>query len=536
MVQGIQGITVGTGELLPEYSAKIDRRIIPYVKKRPTLWVPISFYFSGKRNEIKPYLEIPVIESFTGRVVSRTEFDALLTASVSATHPIGVVEYSFRITPVPYSGSGQALSTNGLYHNMALKEITGNDISVYGENVGFRRISHLEPSQNLTRGRSWYFIPGEMYAGGMPDAGVVQQEAVQVESPAVQFVNLVPVEIFVPWFSMGKIQTLASPFFPDSDMPGDYLLYIRVRGAGGYSIERSARIRLEYFDPDTDTAPVVSEIDTTDSTPPTTPVVNITSPYTSSTSMLYASWYAHDPESGIQRYEYGVGMYREKGSTFQAAEEILVEEAPGVTPAIEAAGGALGITKPETSAREVEPDVLPWQNAGGRTEANIRGLNLQNNNKYVIYIKATNGAGMSSIGESQPILVDTTPPSKPTITLFEQISIGQYPNSVRFTFEEGVDEESGVVANFFALGSDEGSDDLFGWTRLNSEEGKVVDVPVPEGESIWLTIESYNGAGLKSMASRELMVHYADTTSPSSPQVVTLPSGYTAGTESVSLG
>ncbi|RLI51518.1 MAG: hypothetical protein DRO93_16040, partial [Candidatus Thorarchaeota archaeon] len=182
------------------------------------------------------------------------------------------------------------------------------------------------------------------------------------------------------------------------------------------------------------------------------------------------------------------------------------------------------------------PDVLPWINAGGRTEANIRRINLQHNKKYKVWVRATNGVGLKSIGSSDELLVDTTPPTKPEITLLERTDIGYYPNSLHFIFSPGEDQESGIVHNYFALGSERGKNDLFDWTEVTTFDIEIANLPIKQGDNVWLTVESYNGAGLKSTRGKSVLINYSDSTPPETPTVVTLPTGYTSKTDSISIG
>lgn len=109
---------------------------------------------------------------------------------------------------------------------------------------------------------------------------------------------------------------------------------------------------------------------TGDTTAPTTPVVTDSGQFTNKNDRLYASWLSSDSESGIAEYQYCIGTA--KGT----------------------------------------PNVLGWTSAGTNTSVTKTGLSLTSGKVYYFGVKAKNGAGLwSSIGYSNGITVDTTPPT-----------------------------------------------------------------------------------------------------------------------------
>ena len=106
-----------------------------------------------------------------------------------------------------------------------------------------------------------------------------------------------------------------------------------------------------------------------DPTPPDTPTVTDDGTETTSTSRLHASWSVSDPESSIARYEYAIG----------------------------------------TSAGAT--DVLEWTDSQGATEVLKTGLDLANGATYYFSVRATNGAGLTSTGYSDGIVVASIAPT-----------------------------------------------------------------------------------------------------------------------------
>jgi hypothetical protein len=295
---------------------------------------------------------------------------------------------------------------------------------------------------------------------------------------------------------------------------------------------------------------VLSELTSDDETPPSTPVVTVNVSATARSDLLYAEWGASDYESGIQRYEYGVATH-EHGPGEQGVAGSMPT---GPTQEVLIGGAQPG---------EVLPDVLGWTDAGGRSAANLRGLELDHGSTYTVAVRATNGAGLASIGISEPILVDLTPPERPVIDSFARTTADGMPNSVQFHFSPGSDPETEVVAHAFALGTeppstpDDGAEagdaldqplefaggvtlsgedededeeafiaaDLFPWTEIEDGTAIVVDLPLHGGEDVYLFVRARNAVGLESWSARRLQVEYPDDTPPQAGPVRAWPSG-----------
>ncbi len=468
-------INLGSSSLPVPSTANISRDAkLPAAKATPTAWVPVTVYFDGKRAEIQPYLEIPSVESFTGTVTSTTEFTALLTAQYSASHPVGVVEYEYKIEPASQSqNSGMVVTPQ--------------------------------------------FTPNGGYQYSM---------------------QFVPVFIFRPWFTLGDLNSMAEPFFPDINKPGTYYLYLKVRGAGGKSIIRRAQLNLDYFNPQTDTNPVSSNINSSDTTPPSKPLVTLEGPFTYRTDKIYANWRADDPESGIQGYEYAVGSYS-GGSGLSSAQTVNAGQAG--MPVIAGADmpGTLEVLSgsvTQEQLQQVPTDILGWHNAGGREELNIKSLHMEHGKSYVVSVRVSNGVGLKSIGTSLPILVDTTAPAGLTLDSLEQVDADNHGNSIHFTFTPASDPESGIVSHRFAVGSSEGSDDLSGWQETENNEATVVNLPLSDGSKVFVTVKAENGAGLTVEASGSLSLTYADQSPPQRPVPISLSGRFISTLSELHLG
>ncbi len=110
-----------------------------------------------------------------------------------------------------------------------------------------------------------------------------------------------------------------------------------------------------------------------DATPPTTPTVTDDGAYSALSAQLHASWISADPESGVAQYQY---LIRQDATT-----------------------GAIIVT---------------WTSTGLAASVTRTGLSLLHGKLYYVGVRAKNGAGLwSSVGYSNGITIDTTPPTAP---------------------------------------------------------------------------------------------------------------------------
>ncbi len=492
-----------TGDNLPG-SGTFDRALSTQSPVLPAVsWVPVRTYFAAKRSEIAPYIETPHVDSLTGTVSSPTELEALLKASFQASHPVGVVEYEYQL--MPFSSGGKALQ-----ESFRVQSYSAQPYSQF-----FYQKPPSAPLPGL--GTGFGIVLPNTQGQGTYSGGWI--------SP----------QIFgaTPWLSVGTKTELEHLLVPEANDAGQYSLSVLARGAGGKSIVRRGLVTLKYFQPGKDTGPVTATLDSSDLTPPTAPAVTLSGTATAGKEVLYAKWSAGDPESGIQSYAYRVEIYQppQEGQSAGTAPAGGGSgsgggDGSGTTSTLQFLGQLTASAQAGTSAALV---VVPWTEAGGRTQVNIRGLQLQEGVRYVVRVRATNGVGLQSTGVSAPILVDTTPPQAPAVTLFQQVTADGHLNSVQFTFSAGKDPESGVLHHRFALGRSATDTDLFPWTEVQKPSGTVANIPVAEGEEVFLRVRVTNGAGLESESAEHFIaVHYP----PGPPQayaiVLTKPMHFTS--------
>lgn len=153
-----------------------------------------------------------------------------------------------------------------------------------------------------------------------------------------------------------------------------------------------------------------------DNTPPPTPLVLDDGMYTIDDTYLKASWHwsQEDPQSGIRDYQAAV------------------------------------LTSKEIS------DSTQWVTLSSDLKEYRFDQNLVNGLTYFIAVKSTNQAGLSSIGFSDGILVDTTKPEPPTINDFgDYVEYVAGPTTLIAEFTGAKDPESGLAAFYYSLGTQE---------------------------------------------------------------------------------
>ena len=169
-----------------------------------------------------------------------------------------------------------------------------------------------------------------------------------------------------------------------------------------------------------ESAPVSSDGILLDLTPPSRPAVTDTGRYWGYKSSIWGTWTSDDPESGIAEYQMSVG----------------------------------------TSAGAT--DVGDWISVGNRTAYTRTGLHLTDGVTYYINIKAKNGAGQwSQVGSSDGVLIDSTPPTTPTVT--DDGDTTSILDRLHAIWHSS-DPESGIAEYLYCIGTSPGATDVLPWT------------------------------------------------------------------------
>jgi hypothetical protein len=198
--------------------------------------------------------------------------------------------------------------------------------------------------------------------------------------------------------------------------------------------------------------------------------------FVASTGQFYAKWGASDPESGVEDYLYAV------------------------------------------FALNPVQCVLPRLAVGGRTEANIRGLELEHGRLHALRVWAVNGVRDTSQYGERVFMVDTTPPVPASLTrCYNAISAGV--PYFHLEWQPAQDTESRVQWSILSVGSSPFGSNLAdtarrpgtaNWANLCTSRG------LRAGETCYVTVQSLNHAGLASPETASFLVRFTDATPPAS--------------------
>nr|XP_006817933.1 PREDICTED: uncharacterized protein LOC100377080 [Saccoglossus kowalevskii] len=200
--------------------------------------------------------------------------------------------------------------------------------------------------------------------------------------------------------------------------------------------------------------------------------------YTSSTSELSANWEFQDPESGIDHYK--LAVYQTQGGT---RRQIYPQD--------------------RTKSLSISPDQNDW--------TSDNPLTLLTGRHYSIRVTAVNGAGLSTVHDTDGVIVDPTPPRMRKIfvgvlageseEIFDGFVLQTDPNGILATWF-ATDAESGIVAYWVAVGTTPEGTDVSDYRNMGSKRDGYVDElslqlynTAANGPVYYITVKAENGAG-----------------------------------------
>lgn len=280
--------------------------------------------------------------------------------------------------------------------------------------------------------------------------------------------------------TLGRSRNIWQPFISGINEPGNYQVFLKARGAGGYTITRKGVVPVAYYGPEV--SPQRNRMNTIDSTPPTRPRI-ITDTLIASTGEINARWRSQDAESGVEEYQYAIDklVYSQITRTY------------------------------------IPVPILNFTSSGGRTEMNIRNLKLSHNQTHILKVQAKNDVGLWSDFGQKSIRVDTSPPTEPTITEFIQSTYQRKPNTVFTRWQESEDSESGVLHYVYCLGRRPLGTEVKDWDTipLFPRIFYAPGLPIRNGDTVFVTLRTYNRAGLYSQDTSSCVFSFTDSTPPS---------------------
>ncbi|MEI6914772.1 MAG: PQQ-binding-like beta-propeller repeat protein, partial [Armatimonadota bacterium] len=194
---------------------------------------------------------------------------------------------------------------------------------------------------------------------------------------------------------------------------------------------------------------------TIDSTPPSTPVVTDDGAYTTMGDSLHATWFSSEPHTAITDYQYAIGT---------------------------TAGGS---------------NIVNWTSAGLATSITRTGLSLSDGGSYYISVKATKRSGLTStVGISDGIIVDRTPPTMPVVT-----DDGAFTSSLDSLHAAWTasDAQSGIADYQYAIGTTAGGTNVVNYTSVGTATQVTrTGLNLADGGKYYFSVRAKNGSGLTS--------------------------------------
>ena len=416
--------------------------------------------FEKERKNIQQILQVPKIVQLSGRAISdkNTPDYAKLTLNWKGEHPVGIAEYSFSIEG--YSDPVAVEPTNNVSlvdsGDQPILSIDQMMISEYSPGV----LTLLPGINNLSNNT------GVVPVGGLLNTSATFNTDLLIQGYTQQ-----------AWRTVGNDQTIVIPFYRDVHDFGNYNVWIRARGSGGYTLERLSSIYIDYYSSpkggqEFEYSTKESSLSSSDNTLPTTPSVNDHGNTTNAKNLLIAEWSAVDYESGIQEYQYRV-LYENSPKNFT--------------------------------------EVTQWISAGGQTELNIRlDKDLLPGKMYYVEVKARNGIDLwSEVGISDGIqLADSTLPSIPPI---KDVLLS---DTLAVSWDTALDPESGVIGYLFCLGTSEGASDIISWTATETTNLKINKLQLQQllknelqnHVSYYFSVKAMNGIGIVGEAANKTVM------------------------------
>lgn len=310
-----------------------------------------------------------------------------------------------------------------------------------------------------------------------------------------------------------------------------------------------------------------------DTTPPTTPIVIDDGLYSSSSSALHATWSAIDAESGVTSYEYCVGTspgsddllpFTDAGASTEASPTGLALTNGGtyyfsvratngcglVSPVGSSDGITIDLTPPiqtltilsaassaiqfGISATDVESGVVQaqyavlltsdpssavWANCALDAPVIAPGPFDLSQRTYIAS-RVRNGAGLWSSVIVQEVVLDTTPPTTPTVT--DDGAFTTDPTTLSASWVSQ-DPESGILGYSYCLGTAPGSADLIGWSSTSASGVTLTGVTMSgftfnNGDKLFYSVKATNGVGLTSTVGSSDGIT-VESTAPTQPTV-----------------
>ncbi|KAK7101794.1 hypothetical protein V1264_020121 [Littorina saxatilis] len=148
-----------------------------------------------------------------------------------------------------------------------------------------------------------------------------------------------------------------------------------------------------------------------------------------------------------------------------------------------------------------ESEFLPFRTVDGSSTILTDTTPLLDGHSYVVLLKATNGAGLTSLASSKPFVVDRSPPGGGVIrsSAFNSSILATYstdPTSYRVHWSGFTDPHSGLAYYRVGLGSQSATPDIVPFLYVGLQTSYTWQQKVDQGKKYFTLVEACNRANL----------------------------------------
>lgn len=154
---------------------------------------------------------------------------------------------------------------------------------------------------------------------------------------------------------------------------------------------------------------------------------------------------------------------------------------------------------------------------GIKLTGTIKGLNLSHNGRYFVNVRAKGESGYSTTSTSNGVRVDSTPAVGGKVRDGQTLMDIDYQAGDTFIYanwDEFQDEESDVTGYTWCAGTGKGICDIISETSVGDRTSASLQIltPLPRGISIFVTVSTFNNAGVSTRVSSDGFMY--DNTAP----------------------
>ncbi len=147
--------------------------------------------------------------------------------------------------------------------------------------------------------------------------------------------------------------------------------------------------------------------------------------------------------------------------------------------------------------------IKDWAVIGSTNSITSKGLSLVNGNTYYIAVSARDAYGWGTSSASDGIRVDTTPPTRPQITIttpgvmVNGVFVVNQNKTIAAAWTIARDNESGIKEYLYGIGGTNGQQNIVPWTSVGMNTSMTkTGLNLQHGMTYYVWVKAVNGAGL----------------------------------------